>query len=525
VIRPALAAALVLVGCAEAPPESAPTPAAADSSPLAPCEDAPAPGLAPVALAPGWQQVPLPGDPNDYLDGIRRSNAGAVVVADLDGDGWDDAFLGGVTTDSQLAWGGPDGFGTPVPFPLPQLPTGVTAASVADLEGDGDLDLLVSGFSATAVLRNPGGGGRSLSVEPDAIEPQAGSITSHAWGDVDGDGDLDLFLAAQAEVEWDDVATAETGVDRLWLWEDGWVLADEQPGHAGDGAALFATMRDLDGDGRLEILVLNDFGNAVSSKLWRWDDGWTDVWSDVGLPLIVAPMGVDVRDVDGDGWDDLWITDRATNHLVRGGAKFTDATLTWGANLPHEDDHVSGSAVPLDLEADGVPEELVVYGDLWDPGTVDLAPQPDLLWRLADEELVFRDASLYLDSPVVHGRGAARGDFDGDGSPDVVVGSIEGPPVALRSRCVAGGRLVVQLDDAARHNRFGVGARLELQLPDRTLVDHVPGGGPGTFSGEGPVVRFAFGDESPEGLTVRWPDGGVSEVELPCVDCRLVVRR
>jgi hypothetical protein len=129
----------------------------------------------------------------------RNLLSGAGVAAgDVDGDGWCDLFfcrlgapstlyrnLGNwtfkdVTEQAGVSCGNQD----------------TTAAAFADLDGDGDLDLLVNGLGhGTRVFANNGKGEfKELTPQTTGLSSNAGSM-SLALADIDGDGDLDLYVA------------------------------------------------------------------------------------------------------------------------------------------------------------------------------------------------------------------------------------------------------------------------------------------------------------------------------------------
>jgi hypothetical protein len=269
-------------------------------------------------------------------------------------------------------------------------------AAVADYDDDGDQDILLTRLGLpNRLLRNDGTGhftdvAKSAGVQgPDRTDGYAGAV----WADVDGDGHLDLFLTGAgrggaALLRNDGTghfadATAAAGLDGL--------AGSGLAGTASYGAAF----DDWDHDGDLDLVVLHwyrepldlqlaaldptrkDFDpSALSpcaladqrraeplpagasgsrSRLFTNDgDGtFTDVTASSGVAVddIVGFQPV-FTDVDGDGWDDLFVTgDYCTSRLYRNdrGRRFVDSTAKAGVGT---DQNGMGSVVE-DLDGDG----------------------------------------------------------------------------------------------------------------------------------------------------------------------------
>jgi hypothetical protein len=240
-----------------------------------------------------------------------------------------------------------------------------------------------------------------------------------------------------------------------------------------------------------------------------------------GEPL--AGMGTDVGDVDGDGWEDIIVTnlDRQTHSLYQNfaGTLFADMTYPSGvgtATLPF----VGFGAVFFDHDNDGDLDLAIANGDVTDNvsmfrgGTTHR--QPNLLLE-NDGTGRFADAGSDAGSGFAIervSRALAAGDLDNDGDLDLVVGNNGDRADVLMN---AGGRdagnfLMVELEGRAP-NRDGVGARLELHLGGRTLARTVKAGSSYLAQNDG-RVHFGLGsEERVERLEIIWPNGVREVVE------------
>jgi hypothetical protein len=115
--------------------------------------------------------------------------------------------------------------------------------------------------------------------------------------------------------------------------------------------------------------------------------------------------------------------------------------------------------------------------------------------------------------PRLNGRGVAAADFDNDGRVDLVVNSIGGRLVLLRTTGPTGHWLEVKL------TRFSPGATVTAVLPTgRRLTGYVLAGS-SYLSSEDPRVHFGLGDATKvKELIVRYPGGGETRLENVAAD-------
>ena len=322
---------------------------------------------------------------------------------------------------------------------LPSV-TRATGLKLGDLDGDGDLDLFVAMLKAPCVmLRNDGKG--NFAERGQQLGDNEGFAV--ALGDLDGDGDLDAFVANTGDQE-----------NAIWL-NDGRGTFQLSPQSFPPGSSNDVALADVDGDKDLDVVVSNWNGFV---QIWI-NDGTGRFISQQTIPRI-NNTGVALGDLDNDGDVDFVITSIGGDNLVW----FNDGQ-----------GHFTDSEQPIELAK----STSVTMGDLDGDGDLDLfitAHDGSQVWfndgrgrfqaseqRLGDGpceavELVDLDADHDLDAVTIGGgfeiakprtvwrnvgqgrfqkdaanlkpgrsQSLAVGDLDGDGDADVVFGNLAEP--------------------------------------------------------------------------------------------------
>ena len=459
------------------------------------------------------QSGPLPGRAGERGDRLFRNEGGwrfsdasassgladgdygmGAVAGDFDGDGDEDLHVTNFGEDRLWRNLGEGAFEEVGGRARLSSPAWGTAAAFADLDLDGDLDLVVVNYLDDPVGRNPHCGrhaeGYRTYCHPDAF-----------------DGVTDLLFRNEGDGTFVEVGIASGFV----------------PGGPSEAKGLGVVVSDLDEDGDPDLYVAND---STPNHLYR-NDGrgeFTEVGSVSGAAydergLTEAGMGTDAGDADGDGRLDLFVTnlDEETNTLYRneGDLRFVDATAPAGLAAPSLL-RLGFGTLFLDAEGDGDMDLFVANGHLLDnvhlyrDGTT--YAQRDQLF-VNDGRGRFREvrAGPYFEDPRVS-RGAASGDLDGDGDPDLVVTTSGGAPALLRNEGAPPGAFFRVALRGVRSNRLGVGARVVYEVDGSRQVAEVRRGSSYLSCGS-PWISFARAGSGSAILEVSWPSGLRQRVE------------
>ena len=387
-------------------------------------------------------------------------------------------------------------------------------AAFGDLDGDGAADLVVVNYVDFDPETTPGPGeaptcfflGMPVMCGPKGLEPAPA-----------------LLYRARPDGRFDRVTDAGVGAERFF--------------------GLGVVIGDLDGDGDLDLYTAND---QTPNNLYRNDSGPGALrFTDIGLPAGVAynedgraqaGMGVDLGDYDGDGRLDITVTnfshDYNTLYRNAGPDFFLDESFAAGVAEPSWP-YLGWGTGFADFDRDGRLDLLAVNGHVY-PEVEGGVTESDYAQRI----LLFRNegGGRFSEArPEAFGRrrvyrGAAFGDYDEDGDPDFLATVMNGPPALFRNDTEPGGNWVGFRLVGRRSPRDGLGARVVVESGEGGAggageMMRESRSGSSYLSASDPRVLFGLGERGggPVRARVRWVSGAEQEVLVEPGGYRLVV--
>jgi hypothetical protein len=482
---------------------------------------------------------------------------GPVLLFDANGDGSNDVLLtrggtllpyGDAKYQPQLFLNDGQGRFQPGVDTLPPLPISAGAVAAADFERSGQLGLFIGGrvrpglyptAPRSALLVNRGGRFEDVTGSLAPTLPEVGMVSSALWSDVNGDGWPDLLLA----LEWGGVKCFRNEEGR------GFTDQSEAGGFATAGTGWWTSLAsaDFNQDGRPDyvagnvglntqyhaspehpaLLYLGRFGPGrpqlveayyQDDKLYSWRTR-KELGSIIPSVLQRYPK------------NDLYA--RATLPEVLGPEKlaaakrFAATEFRSGVFLSQPDG--PHRFVPLPRMAQISPFQGVGAGDFDGDGRADIyalqnsyAPNSGVgpfaggLSQLlrGDGKGNFSPVPVIESGLVVPGNAKALAvtDLDDDGWPDFLVTRNSSSTQAWRNAGVAGRHAFAVRLRGRAGNPTGVGARVTLELADGLVQTAEVTAGSGYYSQSAPAVFFGWPDGNPpRRISIRWPDGTVSE--------------
>lgn len=419
--------------------------------------------------------------------------------------------------------------------------------AVGDFDNDGYEDIFVTGVGGCRLFHNDPAAKnlhhRFIDITERAGVRSPGWATSATWIDYDRDGRLDLFVCHY--VQWSpskDLFFSMDGVKksyatpqqypgescRLYHNEGGGRFTDvtQRAGILNSRSkALGVALCDVDQDGWPDIIVAND---AAPNSLYRNQGNGTfkDIAVEVGIAHTEtgkpkAGMGIDVGDDLNNGRESIVITNFAGEQLTLyrrdEAGLYLDAAAHSGIGNASQL-YLGFGVFFFDYDSDGKQDIVVANGHIQDDV---VTRQTGVSYK--EQALLFQNmgGGNFLDRTDAAGaallqkdvwRGAAWGDYDNDGCPDIVMTANNGPARLLHNENRTGSHWLRLVLTGTRSNRDAIGARIRVHAGGQTLTQTVKGASSYlSQSDRRPLFGLGAAAQA-DGIDIQWPSGQVQSI-------------
>jgi hypothetical protein len=413
--------------------------------------------------------------------------------------------------------------------------------AAADYDDDGWQDILITAVGQSRLFRNTGKGTFVDVTDRSGLGGRSGFSTSALWFDYDRDGRLDLLVCNY--VRWSpetDVYCSADGKQKSYCTPEAypgttsWLFRNKGDGTFEDATAraglfettsksLGVTLLDYDLDGWPDVFIAND---TQPNKLYRNTGKGTFV--ELGLEAGIARtaegraragMGVDAGDVDNSGRPSIVVTNFSGEMLGLykpvGDGQYAD--LVPGSEIGRATRHTLGfGCFFFDVNLDGRQDLLVVNGHIDETivqARVTYAEPPHLFLNAGGGRL--HDVAAQLGGTFAQpkvGRGAAFGDFDGDGDPDVVITTNGGPAFLYRNDVAASNHVARFVLRGTKSNRDAIGAIVRITAGDLRASRMVKTGSSYLSQSELPLSFGLGARRTIDRVVIEWPSGANEEL-------------
>lgn len=411
--------------------------------------------------------------------------------------------------------------------------------SIADYDNDGDDDIYVSVRDGiNKLFRNDGIFQFTEVGETAGVNSSRATLMS-VWGDLDNDGDLDLFVGNYNEANqlymnlgdgtFEDISIAAgiTNVNRVQavtmgdIDQDGWLdiyvanLSEQNQMYKNNGNGTFTNIVfesgttdtkiamgtvffDYDNDADLDLFLTHD---ANQASIFYENDGtgkFTDVSMASGANVSIQGMGVDIADFDHNGFLDIYVTNLGPNVLLLNNGDKTFTNVAEAANV--DNSGMGWGVVCLDYNND-------TWTDIYTVNNYNFFPSSNRLYHNKGDitfEVVSHDSPLDVKRVSY---GTASSDFDKDGFLDIVLSNWGSVGLQLfRNESIEGNWIKINAE-GTESNRSAIGSRIQIYHEGTMQMDEVMAGS-SWCSQNSMTLHFGL-DEAQiiDSLMIRWPNG------------------
>ena len=441
----------------------------------------------------------------DYSYGDSEYGGG-VSFADFDNDGWDDITYASENGVDLYFFKNTNGAFNLVTF------NGISNTSKAkqviwvDYDNDGDKDFFVTAIEGKNAFYSNDGEMNFTDISSTIGIFQTDLFTYGAsFGDIDNDGDLDLFISNRSPEDHNYLYRNDSGI---------YVDITGTSGISLEGQLSFCSIFfDYDKDGLQDIYVSNDKEENINRLYKNLGDGvFQDVSESSNAGVDVSAMSTTLGDFNNDGWFDIYITNTPFSQVSsiqgnvllknNGDGTFTNVATETGTSF----DSVGWGSVFLDADNDGL---LDIYVSSSENGNGSLISSA--FYHQQDDETFIIPQDIGFNTDLRESYTNAIGDINNDGKPEIVVGNDTDNNFLWQNNTINENNwLKVKLEGVVS-NKDGIGNTIEINVDGQSQYRY-------TLAGEGYLSQNSFYEFFGTGLSnlidyvkVTWTSTGATE--------------
>ncbi len=441
----------------------------------------------------------------DYSYGDSEYGGG-VSFADFDNDGWDDITYASENGVDLYFFKNTNGVFNLVTF------NGISNTSKAkqviwvDYDNDGDKDFFVTAIEGKNAFYSNDGEMNFTDISSIIGIFQTDLFTYGAsFGDIDNDGDLDLFISNRSPEDHNYLYRNDSGI---------YVDITGTSGISLEGQLSFCSIFfDYDKDGLQDIYVSNDKEENINRLYKNLGDGvFQDVSESSNAGVDVSAMSTTLGDFNNDGWFDIYITNTPFSQVSsiqgnvllknNGDGTFTNVATETGTSF----DSVGWGSVFLDADNDGL---LDIYVSSSENGNGSLISSA--FYHQQDDETFIIPQDIGFNTDLRESYTNAIGDINNDGKPEIVVGNDTDNNFLWQNNTINENNwLKVKLEGVVS-NKDGIGNTIEINVDGQSQYRY-------TLAGEGYLSQNSFYEFFGTGLSnlidyvkVTWTSTGATE--------------
>ena len=441
----------------------------------------------------------------------------AVVAADIDGDGDQDLLVGSYFYGSPgLGWLQNDGAGSFGSFNtifFDNNAIGSYAVAAGDIDGDGDLDAVAGFYDLYYIngyhhglfwFENDLAGVGVIKSDQNPVGADFFDVDSLVLADIDGDGNLDVVAGGYV------YPTYNTSLQ--WFLNDGTGTFTPQTEIASNNSYNFDSVAagDVDGDGDVDVVAASKYYGILPGAIVWFENNGVGVFNPVANPILASgyfgyAYSVSLADIDGDGDLDALSSYTYAGNIVAWHENTGGGVFNLVPNVIGNLPYASHSVFASDLDIDGDLDVLVA-----DTG----AGLTIFSFENLDGGGTFGTAQT-VSVDVNNATAVIAADLDRDGDPDVVSTSRNDDKIAWYEN--KGGQFALETTDTAPSTLF------EGTVDDLLAIEMFHRGRTGDFP-ETPAsfelrfdgaVKITSGEEQPEKTHARPDDTGSESIPPP----------